>query len=120
MNDLTIQNKELAKPFMWRMSNNRGMIAIRAMATRHLFNTLRMVWNMTMPSDATMSTIHYSGFGPEYTADYLKQAMREMYPELLSRDDVTPAMLETLQAMRDYLAKHCKLRIDNTPKLTKE
>jgi hypothetical protein len=40
--------------------------------------------------------------------------------ELLGRDDVTPAMLETLQAMRDYLAKHGKLRIDNTPKLTKE
>jgi hypothetical protein len=102
------------------MSNNRGFISVKAMATRHLFNTLRMVWNMTMPEDAALSRITYEGFGPEYTPEYLKQAMAHIYMELLGRDDVTPAMLETLQAMRDYLAKHGKLRIDNTPKLTKE
>jgi hypothetical protein len=95
----------IVQPFQWRMSAGRGYISVKVMATRHLFNTLRMVWNMTMPADATLSRVTYDGFGPEYTPAYLKQAITCIYSELLGRDDVTPAMLADLKKMRDYLAK---------------
>lgn len=122
MNPITKQtgltsNNAIAKPFEWRMSGGRGYISVKAMATRHLFNTLRMVWNLTMPADATISRVNYSGFGSEYTAEYLKQAMAHIYMELLGRDDVTPAMLADLQAMREYLAK---ARDETIHKITKE
>jgi hypothetical protein len=96
----------ITQSFKWRMSGNHGYIEVTLMTTRHLFNTLRMVWNLTIPEDTQLTKLNYSRLGPTYTPEYIKEAMTRLYSELLGRDDVTPAMLQELQPMRDYLARN--------------
>lgn len=60
------------------------------METRHLFFTVRMIWNHRMPAVARSANYIQYTFQPVYTSVYLAQAIRMMIPELMKRGDIQP------------------------------
>jgi len=72
------------------------------METRHLFYTLRMIWNHTMPESVRFRRYRNYQLGPFYTAEYLQQAITHIGRELLQRSDLRPKW----QADLAHMAKH--------------
>lgn len=73
------------------------------METRHLFFTVRMIWNHRMPPVARSMSYKRYTFGPEYTPAYLAQAIRKMIPELLSREDMQADWMAEINRWLVYL-----------------
>ena len=67
--------------FVWKTSKDE-FISIDQMEARHLFFTVRMIWNHTMPEDAKLRPFRRYEFGPYYTSGYMAKAVRAMVPEL--------------------------------------
>jgi hypothetical protein len=87
----------------WRWRSHDGTFRTPAeMKSGHLFHTLRMIWNNVAPVEARVGRVRLYNFGPFYTADYMKMAVRRIYPELLTRKDLTPAQEAELEAMRSW------------------
>ena len=95
--------RHLASPLLWR-SRDGSHQAPKTMETRHLFYTVRMIWNHTMPVQAQTATFKRYAFGPRYTKEYMLEAIRVMVPELGTRTDLTPGWTAELQQMVDWLA----------------
>lgn len=76
------------------------------MRTSHLFYTLRMIWNHTMPPSARSATYQAYNFGPFYTEAYLKRAIVTLTPILARREDLTPGLRTELERMIAWLATH--------------
>lgn len=68
------------------------------METRHLFHTVRMIWNHTMPEKTDPYFRQYT-FSKYYTETYMKMSVYHLLRELLNRDDITPEWWATLQWM---------------------
>jgi len=96
-----------AEPFKWR-DGNGVFHPVAGMETRHLFFTLRMIWNNTMPAMCRLPGNLYS-FGPFYTKKYMLDAVAAITAELANRTDMAPDWLSQLQQLVDWLA---------TPQLT--
>ena len=91
-----------AEIFHWR--DSKGVFHTpQSMATRHLFCTLRMIWNHRMPEEAkTHNYIKYK-FGAFYTRRYMLQAVEELAFELKKRTDLTEDNLTTFARMIAWL-----------------
>jgi len=91
--------------FKWRSQDGRKTL-IYKMHTRHLFNTVVMIWNHTMPAEAWTTPIfkryRFTGI---YTDDYKMAAVQNMLPELLTRKDLTEYQQKILDKMARYFAK---------------
>ena len=72
------------------------------METRHLFFTLRLIWNHTRPIEEIMDIVEGNLYtlGPFYTKDYLAQAARAIGKELAGRHDIQPQWMGQLITMR--------------------
>lgn len=87
----------------WR-SRTDGDVEPAAMETRHLFYTLRMVWNHTMPGHMTVGrNVKRWSFGARHSPQYLQEAVVQIGAELLQRDDLAPWMREELEEMAYWL-----------------
>ena len=95
---------EVARPFLWRDRHGHHHPPAR-METRHLFYTLRMIWNSTMPASARLPGNLYS-FGPTYTRKYMLSAIVAIVPELATRNNMTPEWRRQLQHMIDWISTH--------------
>lgn len=92
----------VAETFKWR--DRHGVRHAPAdMETRHLFFTLRMIWNNTMPASCRLPGNLYS-FGPSYTRAYMLQAIRAITVELTKRTDMQRDWQYQLQQMIRWLA----------------
>lgn len=89
--------------FKWR-TRKEGDIEPSAMKTSHLFYTLRMIWNNFMPASMRVGAVKLYRFGPAYTKDYIKAAIRAMAYELAGRDDLDPAHRDQLLEMMRKLS----------------
>jgi len=84
--------------FKWK--DQRGHYHAPAdMSTRHLFNTLLMIWNHSAPERYKFRPYKHYEFGPYYTPRYMGVAVREMLSELKCRSHATPAQLKILSTM---------------------
>ena len=90
--------------FQWRDRTGQPHL-VKRMETRHLFYTLRMIWNHTMPVSARLPGNLHS-FGPIYTRDYMINAIEAIVPELATRNDMTKDWMQQLQKMIDWLSTH--------------
>jgi hypothetical protein len=91
----------IAAPFQWRDRTGQLWFVDR-METRHLFYTLRMIWNHTMPKSARLPGNLYS-FGPTYTAKYMMDAVNAIVPELEGRKDMHRDWSAQLEKMKNWL-----------------
>ena len=93
-----------AEGFRWRTREGQRLDPCN-MDTRHLFNTISMIWNHVMPADAATHSYRAYSFGPTYTQAYLTAAIITMLPELLSRS-LTNFQKDRLLFMYRYLNRH--------------
>ena len=104
MSIITKSVGDVTPPFCWRDRNGEHHLPTK-MPTRHLFYTLRMIWNNRMPASARLPGNWYS-FGPTYTSEYMLDAIRAIVPELVTRQDMEPVWWQQLQHMIDWLSTH--------------
>lgn len=99
-----------AHEFVW-LSREGEPHQVSAMATRHLFYTLRMIWNYSAPQSLRIHPYRRYVFSPQYTPDYIAEATRAIALELYRREDRTPWMDETL----GFMAAHFNERFNPLP-----
>lgn len=81
--------------------NNRHRPA--DMKTSHVFFTLRMIWNHSMPEEVHVGgTVNRYRFGPFYTVEYMKRAVVELVSELDKRNDLAPHLKMQLDQMKSH------------------
>lgn len=96
-------NRSIAKLWTWR--DTKGQFHEPAtMETRHLFYTLRMIWNHSMPESVRLRPYRHYDFGPFYTAEYLQHALLHIGRELLQRSDLRPDWKADLAHMAKHFA----------------
>lgn len=100
---------EVSNTFRWRDRFGEHH-DVKNMETRHLFFTLRMIWNNTMPAQYRLPGNLYV-FGKHYTKHYMVRAVRALAKELAGREDMAPEWQRQLQQMIAWLS---------TPQLTTE
>ena len=90
------------RPFAWR--DRRGVFYLPSeMVTRHLFLTLRMIWNHVMPDSARFHPYACYKFTPFYTEQYFKRAIVALANELSTRTDLAPSSAAELYRMQHWL-----------------
>lgn len=95
--------------FRWRSAGGDFHL-IHQMETRHLFFTVKMIWNHSMPLEARSQAYRSYHFGPFYTNDYMLRALAAMCPELLNRPDLTSEHWAEIERWRDYFRRRPALR----------
>lgn len=107
---MKLQDKPKAvakKPPVWKWRTKDGRhFRVKEMATAHLFNTILMIWNHTMPESAKFRPFREYEFGAFYTKAYMIAAVQHMATELVTRKDVTPVQKEILRYMMQWLETH--------------
>lgn len=104
-----------ATGWTWRDRHN-GHHTPQSMETRHLFYTLRMIWNHTMPPAAHVGyNVKRYSFGAFYTVEYMKTAVVHIAKELATRNNMRADWLRELEQMRSYFDKDLK-RIERSLK----
>lgn len=91
-------------PFEWR-SRDGVFNPVNIMSTHHLWFTVRMAWNHTMPVAARSAEYKKYHFAPFYTAAYMREAIRAILRELAKRTDMEPDWLDEMAFFADYLRK---------------
>ena len=95
-------NRSIAK---WEWRDTKGQFhKLATMETRHLFYTLRMIWNHTMPESVKLRPYQHYCFSPFYTAEYMQQAILHIGRELLQRSDLRPSWQADLAHMEKHFA----------------
>lgn len=98
--DQLARQTELAKQFVWTAQDGVEMTP-QEMTTRHLFYTIRMIWNHTMPEESRSST--FKRYRIHRSSKYLKAAVVALGTELLTRNDLQPEWEAEIQRWRNYL-----------------
>ena len=97
MNDL-IKPKELSD-FQWRTRTGE-FLDPKQMEARHLFYTLRMIWNHSAPEELKIRPYKRYRFSVFYTPEYMKKAVHALMNELSTRiDELMPILLEQFKIM---------------------
>lgn len=104
-----------ALPFRWR-DRTGAFHAPEQMETRHLFYTLRMIWNHTMPEGAKLRPYNAYSFGKHYTREYMISAVKALAAELGTRTNLTATWQRDLDAMVAWLSTN-QIAHDAQPKL---
>ncbi len=91
--------------FMWRTRGGEALCPSE-METSHLFFTLRMIWNNSMPETALFPVARLYHFGPTYTEKYLKDAIYAIGHGLSTRKDIARLWREQMEEMVAILSKH--------------
>lgn len=104
-NQPTIRTSEdLASAFKWKTSKDEYISPVE-METRHLFFTIRMIWNHTMPEMYRSKHYRHYRLGSFYTQEYLLSAIHALLGELSLRKDIHPSWQVDIDSMRHFAAK---------------
>ena len=95
----------VSSPFVWKTQRNL-FLRVDQMETRHLFNTVVMIWNHIAPAEARTHNYRRYVFGPTYTVAYMKTAVSAMMVEIYTRTDLSDAQREIFGRMVEYLRKN--------------
>lgn len=99
------QENAVATPWTWRTQQGNFMLPSE-METRHLFYTLRMIWNHKMPEVARFPAYQQYEFSAFYTDVYFRQAILFLTEELAQRDNMIPQWKADLDHMITWLARY--------------
>ena len=75
----------------------------RRMETRHLFFTIRMIWNHSAPVYMQIKPYKKYSFGPFYTREYMKDAVKFLAEELRTREDISVYYASCIENMLKHL-----------------
>ena len=94
------QKSDVQTKFKWRTAQGEYLL-IEHVGTQHLFNILKMIWNNFMPSEARIYPLKLYNFNSYYSDEYMRQAIKEIIPELMRRD-LNTWQLNKLREMKRY------------------
>ena len=103
--ELAAVDRGLIASFRWRQATGQ-LVCPKQMATRHLFYTLRMIWNHSMPKEARIEPYRRYRFGERHSPEYLKVAIVAIGTELAARDDLADDLSEQLLRMMNYFRQY--------------
>ena len=95
-------DKAVGSAFVWKDQRNQFHVPCH-MATRHLFFTLRMIWNHSVPYGLQLRPFKMYTFSSYYTRDYILQAIKCLSAELLTRDDIDPSWWSDLGVIKKHI-----------------
>jgi hypothetical protein len=98
------KSTEVQEPFEWRTRKGE-LLPVSDMTTGHLFHTFKMIWNNFMPREARVHPVRIYSFPSFYTQEYMKSAVKNIYPELISRSNLSDIQIATLREMEAYFLK---------------
>ncbi len=75
----------IPEDFVWRNRDGQ-LFAVKDMKTKHLFHTLRLIWNHLAPVTMKIHPFSNYKYPSYYTDDYLAKAVRVMFHELSNRE----------------------------------
>jgi hypothetical protein len=84
--------------FLWETHDGERMLLTK-MATGHIFNAFRMLFNHTVPPAFRVGEFVRRGDVPFWPMNYITQAMAAFRVEFLSRDDIEPWMKHEMDDM---------------------
>jgi hypothetical protein len=87
INKIEINNKLSA--FKWR-DHNGEFHNPKDMHTRHVYYTLRMIWNHSAPAEYTIKPFIKYNFSSFYTTEYVIAAVNVLLKELSRRNNLAP------------------------------
>ena len=93
----------IAEHFRWK-DRNDNFHDVTNMETRHLFYTLRMIWNHRMPAEARFQQFKRYSFGNFYSPQYMLSAVYHIGRELANRDNLTERQEKELAFMAGYFS----------------
>jgi len=96
---------QVVQAFKWRQKGGEFIYPSK-MKTRHLFHTLRMIWNHKMPECAKITPYNQYEFSAYYTDEYLKKSIFHLSQELGKRNDMTSIQKYELGQMVAYLSRN--------------
>lgn len=82
-----ILTDDIVAGFRWKDREN-NFYYIHEMITRHLFYTVRMVWNHSAPEHMKLTPYHKYKFSKFYSQRYMRTAVQCMIGELKKRKDI--------------------------------
>jgi len=101
----SVLEKDLTNPYQWRDSKGNFHYP-DDMETRHLFFTLRMIWNYTCPSHMQLHPFKkYNHFDDFYTPKYFMKSIEKLLSELSKREDLTPYFQKQIGKMLYHLGE---------------
>jgi len=95
-----------AKVFEWKDRNN-NFYKVTEMETRHLYFTLRMIWNHVCPEELQLKPFKKYKFGKFYTQKYIEEAVYHLSRELSTRRDIPMTWLKDLRKIHAYIKQGC-------------
>jgi len=95
------KNDKLKHKYMWRDKEGNFHDPTK-METRHVFFTLRMIWNHHAPLEARIEPYKRYRFFSFYTTEYLSQSIKVLMTELKTRKDIAPYWRKNLDHMIAY------------------
>lgn len=101
-----VRQETLTKKASWKWRDRQGYFhEVFDMKTSHLFFTLRMIWNHTMPEDVKLKPYRCYNFSAYYTNKYMKEAIFNIGAELFKRTDLSQTQLAELQYMAQVVTR---------------
>ena len=74
------------------------------MGTSHIFYTIRMIWNHTVPEHLKIRPFRGYNFSPFYTVEYMEQAMAVLSEELARRGSLSIDYTPLIEQVNKYLS----------------
>lgn len=81
--------RSVSDPYRWRDRQGNFFLPSE-METRHLFFTLRMIWNNHFPSHMHVGEVTLYRFPRRYTRQYFEATVYYLGRELVTRRDMAP------------------------------
>lgn len=103
-------NTQLQTDWRWR-DRDGNMWSVKDMRTSHLFFTLRMIWNNTLPAYMHVGDVKLYRFGAFYTDQYMVNAIIHIYDELTTRNNVEYGHQLQLAEMHRKMDQYRQLRL---------
>ena len=90
--------------YQWRDRNGR-LYSPGDMETKHVFHTIKMIWNNYMPRHMAFWDARFYHFDVEiYSKPYLAAALVNLWPELMKRS-LSPEQWKDLETMNEWMRK---------------
>jgi hypothetical protein len=108
MTALVVQGFDRQLPIeAWKWRDRKGNMWLPGdMETRHLFYTVRMIWNHAVDPDMRVGeNIILYNFPDVYTVQYVRTAVAILGKELLTRDDMEEWMKREFMHMANHFYK---------------
>lgn len=101
---IAIKQYPVATNFFW-ITHTCDRLHPTEMATSHLFNALKMIWNNSVPERMKIPPVREWGGIPKMDRAYRKAAVANLFNELMNRPDRTRGMEQALRTMAKHVAE---------------